>query len=108
MTHLEEELIWTSLLPGVSAHHGCEAIRDLPTGKAQEVSPGETLPLSSWENSMASSLCGGDHDLEPILGSTRVPRNQTCAKWMGFSTNKISLGGGIFQRCHWREVIIYQ
>ena len=34
LTHLEGELIWTSLLPGVSTHHSCEAIWDLTTEKA--------------------------------------------------------------------------
>lgn len=36
MAHLEEELIWSSLLPGVCTHHSCEAIWNLATEGAWE------------------------------------------------------------------------
>ena len=42
LTH-PEELIGASLLPGVSTHHGGEAIWDLRTENTGELSPGQRL-----------------------------------------------------------------
>lgn len=75
LTHLEEELIWTSLLPGVSTHHSCEAIWDLTTEKAYEILPGQSLLLISLKDSTAGNLHGDSNDLEPILGNTKVSRH---------------------------------
>lgn len=58
MTHLEEELTGASLLPGVSTHHGSEAVWDLRTENAGEASPGQRL-LS------ISNLPGDSGGLQP-------------------------------------------
>lgn len=58
LTHLEEEFTGASLLPGVSTHHGSEAVWDLRTENAGEASPGQRL-LS------ISNLPGDSGGLQP-------------------------------------------
>lgn len=55
MVHLEEELLGASLLPGVSAHHSCEAIWDLTT-KTQVCSPAGAFPCGGNLNTHGSAV----------------------------------------------------